>query len=116
MRTCAERDYSAQEVTHLVLGHKFYSSSRQFSYLNISQKEDNWIKLQILDQEKNTGHVKKTKLIDSYKSTRKFRSTYSLGNGSVVPSVNYILRAPIFLNFRNFGTKRDTTKKLKSNS
>ena len=34
----------------------------------------------------------------------------------VVPSVNYVLRAPIFLNSRNFGTKRDTTKKLKSNS
>jgi len=35
-----------------------------------------------------------------------------------VPSVNYVpvLRAPIFLNFRNFGTKRNTTKELKSNS
>jgi len=33
-----------------------------------------------------------------------------------VPSVNYVLRAPIFLNSRNFGMKRDTTKKLKSNS
>ena len=28
-----------------------------------------------------------------------------------VPSVNYVLRAPIFLNFCNFGTKRDTQEK-----
>jgi len=35
---------------------------------------------------------------------------------NVGTSVNYVLRAPIFLNSRNFGKKRDTTKKLKSNS
>ena len=33
-----------------------------------------------------------------------------------VPSVKVVLRAPIFWNFRNFGTKWDTTKKLKSKS
>jgi len=34
-------------------------------------------------------------------------------NNRMYPSVKNVLRAPIFLNFRNFGTKRDTTKKLK---
>jgi len=33
-----------------------------------------------------------------------------------VPSVNYVLRAPIFLNFRNFGTRRDTQEKHKIKS
>jgi len=44
--------------------------------------------------------------------TKKFRRTTERD----VPSVNYVLCAPIFLNFRNFGTKRDKTKKVKSNS
>lgn len=32
--TCAERDYSAQEVLHFLMGHAFYRSSRDFVVLN----------------------------------------------------------------------------------
>jgi len=34
----------------------------------------------------------------------------------IVLAVKNVFRAAIFLNFRYFGTKRDTIKKLKSNS
>jgi len=42
--------------------------------------------------------------------------SYSRISRSFVLEVKNVLRAPIFLNFRNFGTTRGTTKKLKSNS
>ena len=41
-----------------------------------------------------------------------WRNAETLGNSYV----KNVLRAPIFFNIRNFGTKRDRTKKLKSNS
>lgn len=39
IRTCSERDYSAQETCHLLMGFKLYSSSRKFQTINFNKKE-----------------------------------------------------------------------------
>ena len=58
------------------------------------------LKLNLLDKKLNIGYCKKI-------------NVHKVGD---VLAVKNVLRAPFFLNFRNFGTKPDTTKKLESNS
>ncbi|KAJ1520349.1 hypothetical protein ONE63_004547 [Megalurothrips usitatus] len=66
--TCAERDYSAQEVMHYLLGHPFYHSSRDFVVLNL--------KTLLYDAYGKSTRYKS--IIDYYKERPSFLNCYSL--------------------------------------
>src|SRR6185437_10490868 len=43
LHTVAERDFSAQETCHLLLGLPLYHSSRQFVVLNLNDESPRWL-------------------------------------------------------------------------
>jgi len=68
IKSCAERDYSSQEVEHLIRSHKLYCSSRQFIYVNLSKDQNQWIPLLGDAHQENAEFPKKDKkLIERYK-------------------------------------------------
>lgn len=44
LHSVAERDISAQETCHILLGHPLYRSSHQFVLLNLNKEAPRWIR------------------------------------------------------------------------
>lgn len=61
--TLGERNYSAQEVTHIIMGYPLHRASRTFVTLTI--KDDDWSNI-VMDQTEETISVRES-LIDKYK-------------------------------------------------